>query len=235
MSIPYLNIRALKKSFGMKPVLRGIDLTLYAGERMALLGANGAGKTTLLRILAGLTRVEGGSITIDGLDLASQTREVRCKVGFVAHQPYLYDDLTAQENLLFFARMYAVKQPQERATFLLRYVGLSKKGRERASSLSRGQLQRLAIARALLHRPQLLLLDEPETGLDQEGLELLNALLKEHQEQGGTLLFTTHDLPDAAERSDQIVMLRNGRVVYQQATADLAPGGITQAYQEVVR
>jgi heme exporter protein A len=235
VSSPYLKIRGLKKSFGMKPVLRGIDLTLHAGERMALLGANGAGKTTLLRILAGLTRVENGTITIDGLDLASQTREVRCKVGFVAHQPYLYDDLTAQENLLFFARMYAVKQPQQRAAFLLHYVGLSKKGRELVRSLSRGQLQRLAIARALLHTPQLLLLDEPDTGLDQEGLELLHTLLKEHQEKGGTLLFTTHDLTDAVERSDQIVMLRNGRVAYQQATADLVPGGITQAYQEVVR
>src|SRR5579859_3538254 len=117
----------------MKPILRSIDLSIDAGERMALLGANGAGKTTLLRILAGLSRPTAGQITIDGLDLVQQTREVRRKVGFVAHQPYLYDDLTALENLLFFARMYAIEQPQGRAVHLLQRVGLSQKARERAS------------------------------------------------------------------------------------------------------
>lgn len=234
-SSTYLAILGIKKSFGLKPILRGVDLNIQAGERVALLGANGAGKTTLLRMLAGLSRPSEGKITIDGLDLLQQTREVRRKVGFVAHQPYLYDELTALENLLFFARMYAVEQPQARATNLLLRVGLQKKARERASSLSRGQFQRLALARALLHSPQLLLLDEPDTGLDQQGLELLNELLQEHCAQGGTILFTTHDLEVALQRSDQVAMLRNGRVAYQQATPGLAEEHIRQAYQEVVR
>ncbi|HEX7734481.1 MAG TPA: heme ABC exporter ATP-binding protein CcmA [Ktedonobacteraceae bacterium] len=234
-STPYLAILGVKKSFGLKPILRGVNLSIQAGERVALLGANGAGKTTLLRILAGLSRPGEGKVTIDGLDLLQQTREVRRKVGFVAHQPYLYDDLTALENLLFFARMYAVEHPQTRATNLLLRVGLQKKARERASSLSRGQLQRLALARALLHSPRLLLLDEPDTGLDQEGLELLNELLQEHRAQGGTILFTTHDLEVAIQRSDQIAMLRNGRVAYQQATSNLEQESIRQAYEEVVR
>jgi heme ABC exporter ATP-binding subunit CcmA len=235
VSAPYLEIKGVKKSFGLKPVLRGIDLTMSAGTRVALLGANGAGKTTLLRILAGLTRPGAGRITIDGLDLARQTSEIRLKVGFVAHQPYLYDELTALENLLFFARMYAVEQPQSRATTLLQRVGLGKRARERAGSLSRGQLQRLALARALLHAPQLLLLDEPDTGLDQEGLELLTELLQEHHARGGTLLFTTHDLETAMSRSDQVVMLNNGRVAYRQETAGLESEGIRRAYLEVVR
>ncbi|HEY0757107.1 MAG TPA: heme ABC exporter ATP-binding protein CcmA [Ktedonobacteraceae bacterium] len=232
---PYLAMLGVKKSFSVKPILRGIDLSIQAGERMALLGANGAGKTTLLRILAGLSQPGEGRITIDGLDLLRQTREIRRKVGFVAHQPYLYDDLTALENLLFFARMYAVEQSQARATNLLARVGLTRKARERASSLSRGQMQRLALARALLHSPQLLLLDEPDTGLDQEGGALLNELLEEHTEQGGTMLFTTHDLEVAMQRSDQIAILRDGRVAYQQATASLEEESIRQAYQEVVR
>lgn len=235
MNSPYLEILGVKKSFGMKPILRDINLSINAGERMALLGANGAGKTTLLRILAGLSRPGAGKITIDGLDLIQQTREIRRKVGFVAHQPYLYDDLTSLENLLFFARMYAIEQPQTRAEKLLQRVGLRKKARERASSLSRGQLQRLALARALLHAPSLLLLDEPDTGLDQEGLEVLSTLLQEHREQGGTILFTTHDLEVAVRRSDQIAMLHNGRVAYQEATSGLEQEGIRQAYQEVIR
>lgn len=234
MSVPYLEIRGLKKSFGLRPILRGVDLSIHTGERLALLGANGAGKTTLLRILAGLARPGAGQITLDGLDLVQQTREIRRKVGFVAHQPYLYDDLTALENLLFFARMYALEQSQTRATHLLLRVGLSKKARERAGSLSRGQLQRLALARALLHAPQFLLLDEPDTGLDQEGLEVLNGLLQEHSEQGGTILFTTHDMEAALQRSDQIAMLHNGRIAYQQTTTNLERESVRRAYQEVI-
>lgn len=235
MSTPYLEIRNLRKSFGLKPVLRGIELSIGTGERLALLGANGAGKTTLLRILAGLTRPGGGTITLDGLDLARQMHMVRRKIGFVAHQPYLYEGLTALENLLFFARMYDVEQPQMRATLLLQRVGLSKKARERASSLSRGQLQRLTLARALLHSPQLLLLDEPDTGLDQEGLGLLAELLQEHHAHGGTILFTTHDLAAAAQRSDRVVVLNRGRVAYQRETDSLEVEHIHQVYQEAVR
>ncbi len=235
MSEAYLQISDLKKSFGPKMILRGVNLTVKAGERAALLGANGAGKTTLLRILAGLTRANAGRITIDRLDLAQQTREVRRKVGFIAHQAYLYEDLTSLENLLFFARMYDVEQPQIRAMTLLTRVGLSKKANERSSALSRGQVQRLAVARALLHQPQLLLLDEAETGLDEKGLQLLELLLSEHHEQGGTTLFTTHNLEQAIARSDQIIMLSQGRVVYQQATAGQDAENIRLAYQEVLR
>ena len=235
MSNPYLELNNVQKSFGLKPVLRGVHLTLNAGERMALLGANGAGKTTLLRILAGLIRPGGGRVTIGGLDLREQTREVQRKVGFVAHQPYLYDDLTAQENLLFFARMYALEQPRQRAEALLRRVGLSKRSRERAGSLSRRQLQRLALARALLHTPDLLLLDEPETGLDQEGLALLAELLQEHQARGGTLLFTTHDLESAPGRCDHVALLSRGRVAYQGKATSLECEDMLRVYQEVAR
>ncbi len=235
MSSPYLELNNVQKSFGLKPILRGVDLTLNAGERMALLGANGAGKTTLLRILAGLTRPSGGRVTIAGLDPCEQTREVQRMVGFVAHQPYLYDDLTTLENLLFFARMYALEQPRQRAETLLQRVGLGKKARERAGSLSRGQLQRLALARALLHAPDLLLLDEPETGLDQEGLALLAELLHEHHARRGTLLFTTHDLEAAPGRSDRVALLSKGRVAYQRETASLEQEDMRRVYQEVTR
>src|SRR5437588_9629474 len=158
---PLLAIAGLKKSFDLKSVLRGIDLVVESGERVALMGANGAGKTTLLRILACLTEPSSGSARIDGWDIVRDAQQVRRLVGFVAHQPYLYDELTALENLLFFGRMYAVKQVHERATELLNSVGLARRPLERVGTLSRGQVQRLSLARALLHSPQLPLRDEP--------------------------------------------------------------------------
>jgi len=166
---PLLAIAGLKKSFDLKSVLRGIELVVESGERVALLGANGAGKTTLLRILACLAEPSSGSARIDGWDIVRDAQQVRRLVGFVAHQPYLYDELTALENLLFFGKMYAVKNARERAEDLLRRVGLEKRARERAGVLSRGQVQRLSLARALLHAPRLLLLTSPIRALTRRG------------------------------------------------------------------
>jgi heme exporter protein A len=217
----YLEIEGLKKSFGLKPILRGVNLSLGQGERMALLGANGTGKTTLLRILAGLTKPSSGTVTIAELDIVRSTQQIRHLVGFLSHQPYLYDELTALENLLFFAKMYTVKHAHERATELLRRVGLTKHARERVSTFSRGQVQRLALARTLLHSPQLLLLDEPDTGLDQEGHTLIETLLAEHTSYGGTVLFTTHHLERALQLSDTLAILHKGRIAFQEKTMRL--------------
>lgn len=235
MNRPYIEIQGLKKSFSLKPILRGVDLVLDQGERMALVGANGTGKTTLLRILAGLTKPGAGTVRIGGWDIEREAQQVRHRVGFVGHQPYLYEELTALENLLFFGRMYKVQQVHERATELLKRVGLTKRAGERAGTFSRGQLQRLALARAMLHSPQLLLLDEPDAGLDDEGNELLEALLREHTERHGTTLFTTHNVERALKFSDRIGVLGGGRVAYQQGTGGLEAGSIRQAYQEVLR
>ena len=235
MNTPYLQIQGLKKTYTFKPILRGIDLELYRGECMALLGANGTGKTTLLRILAGLTKQTAGSICIDELDIVRDAQRVRHLVGFVAHQPYLYDELTALENLLFFGRMYAVKEVHERATELLNRVGLTKRARERVGTLSRGQVQRLSLARALLHSPQLLLLDEPDTGLDEEGNELLATLLHEHSASGGTTLFTTHNLEHALNWSHRIAILHAGRVRYTREAEGLGLDDLQEVYHEVLK
>jgi heme exporter protein A len=226
-----VEIRNLKKSYALKPVLRGINLDVRHGERVALLGANGAGKTTLLRILACLTRPGAGTASILGLDSMQQAQQVRALIGFVAHQPYLYPELTALENLLFFARMYAVKQGRERAVTLLQRVGLERRMHERVGTFSRGQVQRLAWARALLHFPRLLLLDEPDTGLDQQGHELVNALLTEHAEQGGSVLFTTHQLERVLPLAERVVILAAGRVVFAEETANLDMDALQRIYQ----
>ena len=235
MSAPYLEIKGLKKSYNLKPILRGIDVVLDQGKCMALLGANGAGKTTLLRILACLTKPATGTARIEGLDIGYDAQQIRLLVGFVGHQPNLYDELTVTENLLFFGRMYSVKKARERAAALLQRVGLAERSSERVATLSRGQLQRLSLARALLHSPRMLLLDEPDAGLDDEGIALLEELIREHAERGGTTLFATHNFERALKFSDQICMLSGGRVVYQQATTDLEAGGARLAYQEALR
>jgi heme exporter protein A len=228
-----VDVQGLKKSYGLKPILRGIDFVLPQGQRMALLGANGTGKTTILRILAGLSRPSAGTVRITGLDLLRDAQRIRHRVGLVAHQPYVYEELTVLENLLFFARLYSVEHAQERTHTLLARVGLEKRARERVGALSRGQVQRLAWARALLHDPHLLLLDEPETGLDQEGQQLIDMLLAEHRTRGGSSIFTTHQLDRALALSDSIVMVRQGRVAYQQASASLSLSDLQRAYSEV--
>lgn len=235
VSPPMVEVRGLKKSYGLKPTLRGIDLTLARGERLALLGANGAGKTTLLRILAGLTRPSQGSVRIGNLDIASDGLQARRMVGFVAHQPYLYEELTALENLRFFARMYTVEHGEQRAKELLERVGLMRRAQERVGTFSRGQVQRLAWARAMLHTPPLLLLDEPDTGLDQEGHELIDGLLAEHAERGGSAIFTTHQLERALQLSNKIVILGKGRVTYQHDSASLTVAALQQIYNEMAR
>lgn len=231
---PYMNIVGLKKTYGLKPILRGMNLTVLQGERVAILGSNGTGKTTLLRILAGLTKPSAGTIVVAGYDILKDAQAVQQRVGFVAHQPYLYEELTALENLLFFGRMYNVEHAQERAMHLIQRVGLEKRMHERMNTFSRGQVQRLAWARALLHMPQLLLLDEPDTGLDQEGHTLIDALLQEHTERGGTTLFTTHQLERALQLGTHIVLLNKGRIVYQHETASLGLEELQHVYQQAV-
>ena len=219
--VPAIVARQIKKAYLLKPVLRGIDFTLEQGQRLALLGSNGAGKTTLLRILAGLIKPGSGTLEILGLTYQHDAQRLRRMIGFVAHQPYLYEELTARENLLFFARLYTVPEAEDRTQKLLQRVGMERRANERIRALSRGQVQRIAWARALLHSPHLLLLDEPDTGLDQAGNELIANLLAEHIAQGGSMLFTTHILERALQWSDHILLLDQGRIAHQQPAGDL--------------
>lgn len=194
--------RGLTKLFGRTPALRGIDLNLASGERLAVLGPNGAGKTTLLRLLATLERPTSGALTIAGLE----PRKARSAIGFVGHQTLLQPELTAAENLAFYGRLYGVSRA--RAAGVLAEVGLGERGGSRASTLSRGQQQRLAIARALLHDPPVLLLDEPDTGLDADGLHFLEGLLTAGDR---TVVFSTHNRAWAGRLATTTLELHGGR------------------------
>ncbi len=194
-------------------MLRAIDMRIEAGERVVLFGSNGAGKTTFLRILATLSRPTKGTLLIDGLAVERDAQGARRRIGVVAHQPYLYDDLTAEENLRFFAKMYDVADQTDRINEVLDLVGLAGRRGDRVRTFSRGMQQRLALARAIVHRPALLLFDEPDTGLDRAGIDVLERILIEQSSASGSVLMTTHDLEFGLRASDQVLLLDGGRLL----------------------
>ena len=206
-------VRDLVKAFGLRSVLRGISFSVGRGQVVALLGPNGSGKTTLLRILAGLSRPTAGSLTIGGWSLPKELAQVRAQLGVVSHQPLLYDDLTAEENLRFFARLYNLERPAERAAAALERVGLARRSRDLLRTFSRGMQQRLGIARATLHEPAILLLDEPYTGLDVNGAAMLDDILREWKAAGRSVIMASHDLEHAAAFGDHVLIIGQGQIV----------------------
>lgn len=234
-----IKIRKLIKAFGYFPVLRGIDLDIEAGQFVALLGPNGSGKTTLLRILAGLGKPTAGEVTIGGWSIPDEMMAVRQQLGIVSHLPLLYDSLTAEENLLFFARLYdiAPEAQAERVHSMLARVGLDKRSKDVVQTFSRGMQQRLAIARALLHDPAILLLDEPYTGLDVNAAALLDSLLQEVAGVGDgtrTAIMTTHDLWRAQRLTSHVAIISRGKIGHYGATADLAEKTLPMIYAETI-
>jgi heme exporter protein A len=210
-----IEIRGLARSFGHKAVLRGIDLTVADGQFLTLVGPNGAGKTTLIRILATLGKATRGTVLMDGFDLADESVDIRRRIGLVSHQTLLYGDLTPDENLHFYGRMYDVSDLEERIETVLQQVGLEGRRHDPVRTFSRGMQQRLAIARSILHRPSVLLLDEPDTGLDQHAAEMLHGLLTTVGTKGRTVLMTTHNLERGLLMGDRVAILTGGRIAYE--------------------
>jgi heme exporter protein A len=229
-----IEVRSLTKVFGVNPVLRGLDLDVARGEFLTLLGPNGSGKSTFLRILGALARPTGGTVKVGGWELPGEADYVRAQLGVVSHLPLLYDTLTAEENLIFFARLYNIP-PETRRTrvdYLLRRVGLAKRARDIVQTYSRGMQQRLAIARAILHDPAVLLLDEPYTGLDQDAAGLLDELLREVAVAGRTVIMTTHDLQRGHALSDRIAILSRGKIAFNAPTSQIAAKELPMLYAE---
>jgi heme exporter protein A len=226
-----IRVERLVKSFDARPALRGLSFRVQPGAMLTIFGPNGAGKTTLLRILATLARPTSGSVEVAGFDAVREAQEVRQRVGYVGHQPHLYEELTARENLLFVARMYGLRDGATRADALLERVGLRAKAGERVRTFSRGQAQRLALARAALHEPELLLLDEPDTGLDEEALALLEGLLAERRARGQTTALTTHHLERGLRWASDALTLVSGRVTFSGPAAGLSVEMVRARYR----
>jgi heme exporter protein A len=200
------------KNYGETAVLRGLNLELPTGEVTVLLGANGAGKSTLLRILAMLTQPDSGSISIHGADIAKNGPAVRAMTGSVLHSPMLYGDMTIRENLMFFAEMYRLQNVGDLIGRTTVRVGIEQWIDDRVRTLSHGFQKRVALARALMHDPQLLLLDEPESGLDSQSVSRLDEIIDEYRSKGRTVVMTTHIVDHALEIADRAVVLTNGMV-----------------------
>ena len=228
-----IHVEGLGKRFGPHAALKSIDLSVRHGERLAVFGPNGSGKTTLLRILAGLTRPTKGSFTVAGLDYQRGGATLRQKIGVVAHHPYLYEDLSAQENLVFYGRMFGLADPESRAQELLAQVGLAARRRDKVRTFSRGMQQRLALARAVLHDPDILLMDEPDTGLDQEGSRIIEGLL---QRQGTprTVVMATHNLAMGRTHCERFLILASGRIAHEGPLANIGLPQLQDIYQRYV-
>ena len=234
MHMAAIETRNLAKSFGGHTALQDVSLTVAEGEFLTMVGPNGAGKTTLLRILASLSRPTSGEAWVDGWNLVGSATKVRQCIGFISHQPLLYGDLTAEENLRFYGRMYGLPDLPARVGEVLEQVGLLARRRDPVRTFSRGMQQRLAIARAILHRPAVMLLDEPYTGLDQQAAVMLDEVMRAAGIVSRTVLMTTHDLDRALAMSDQIAILSSGSIVYRAPRVDLDETSFRQVYRQAV-
>ncbi len=234
-SPPLIETQALTKAYDLLVVLRRLDLNVHRGEFVALLGPNGSGKSTLLRLLAGLTRPTSGVIRIGGWEIPREAAAVRAQIGMVSHKVLLYENLTALENLRFFARLYhiAPAAAEARARARLEQVGLARRADSLVRTFSRGMQQRLSIARALLHDPDVLLLDEPYTGLDQDASATLDGLLHQAHAEGRTIVMSTHQLDRAADIASRALILSRGSVGFDAPTAGLTGLALAAEYTRV--
>jgi len=227
-----LQAEDIRKTFGHFTALAGVTLEVRRGEFVALFGRNGAGKTTFLKIAATLMRSTHGKLRIHGIDISEEAEKARAKIGFLSHNTYVYRDLSPLENLRFFGRLYGVADAEDRIPQLLERVGLRRRANDPVRAFSRGLHQRIGIARVFLHRPSLVILDEPYTGLDANAVQMLDELLDETIAGGNTVILTTHDLEQGLRAASRAVVLDRGRVVF---SGEAQGNAARAAYNDYVR
>jgi heme exporter protein A len=230
-----INVKSVSKAFDTRNVLRNITIDIGISQAVLICGINGAGKTTLLRIIAGLLQPDHGSVEICGCNIRKDPEKAKSQFGMISHKSMVYPELTVLENLSFFARLYGVKDSDTYITELLEDVGLSPYKYDTASILSRGLLQRLAIARALIHRPVLLLADEPFTGLDAEACQHLIAVINDFTNKGGTIVMTTHDIDIGLQCCNRVVVLDKSNLIFDAATGDIDTVSFSKDYISYAR
>jgi heme ABC exporter ATP-binding subunit CcmA len=227
-----LDSKDIGKQFGFTYAIRNISLQVRRGEFVALFGSNGAGKTTFLKVAATLMRPTKGTLVIEGFDITKNPEKARSRIGFLSHNTFVYRDLSPLENLKFFCRLYGVPDSEERLLAILDRVDLKRRAADPVRSFSRGMQQRVGIARALLHEPSLILLDEPYTGLDARAAQTLNTFLDDAVRAGKTVILTSHDLEQGLRSATRAVILDRGSVVHDGPSADPA---VRAAFSRYIR
>ena len=230
-----IEVRGLTKSFGDHHALRGIDLRVSQGEHLVIFGPNGAGKTTLVKILSTLAKPSSGSVWLDGIDIRDEAAEIRRKISLVGHQTFLYDDLTIYENLKFYGKMYDIADLEKRIREVISWVQLESRLHDRVGTLSRGLQQRASIARAVLHNPSILFLDEPEVGLDPHASTVIRDVLGSINSGSRTVVMTTHNLERGLELSDSVIILDRGKIVYQASKYEADVANFREIYDRCTR
>ena len=234
-SDPIIQVRDLRKDFGYLQALSGVSFDLNKGEFLTIFGPNGAGKTTLIKVLAGLTRPTSGSAHIDGFDALESNAELRSQIGVISHTTCLYPDLTAVENLLFYAKLYGLDDPEKRANESIREAGLQLRRHDPVRTYSRGMQQRMAIARATLHDPSVLFLDEPFTGLDLRATNALKDHLHDLHTGKRTIIMTTHDMSCGLELCDRVAIQNKGRFLLLESINCIDQENFETFYTEVLK
>lgn len=229
---PVVEARALSRSFGARRAVDSVDLALHAGDCLALFGPNGAGKTTLLRLLAGLLKPGAGAVRIGGVALPGG-HAARAMIGVLSHDSMLYPALTARENVEFTARLYGLESPARAAGDALRRLRVLDRAETPVRALSRGLQQRVSIARAIVHDPRVLLLDEPFSGLDDAGAAALTAVLETLRTQGATLVLVTHNLQEGLSLATHAAVMRAGRFVRYDERRHIEPAAYAASYREL--
>ena len=227
---PAIEVRGLGKSFGRSYALRDLDLEVGWGEVLTVIGPNGSGKTTLIKILATLARPDSGHVQVAGLDVSTSGQSVRRNIGVVTHEPLLYDHLTGRENLALFARLFGLDSVDDRVERTASLVGMESRADQRVGMLSHGMRKRLGIARALLHDPLVLLMDEPESGLDQEALGLLEKVVRDRSTPFQAVVMTTHNLEAGAALCDRLAIMADGRIRYEATMRSTRRLDVREAY-----
>jgi len=230
-----IEVCGLTKLYGDFPAVTDLTFAVQPGEVMGLVGPNGAGKTTLLRIISTLMRPSYGQALVAGCALPGQASEARRRLGVISHHPLLYGDLTAEENLRFYARLYGLEYFENHLTAMLQQVGLQARRRDLVRTFSRGMQQRLAIARAILHSPEVLLCDEPYTGLDQSASAVLDQVLRDVAAHGRTVLMTTHDLAHGVALANRVLILYRGKIAFTASREEIDVARFPEIYAGVTQ
>lgn len=225
----------LQKKIGGKQILHEMDFSVNAGQFVTVLGPNGAGKSSLFKILSQATQPSAGEILYEGQAINKISSEYRKKIGVISHHTFLYDNLSALENLRFYGQAYQVNNLEARIKEVLRSVGLQMHIYDAVRTFSRGMQQRLAIARSILHDPQLLFLDEPYTGLDQSAIQVLNDVLAALHTEQRTLFMITHNYEDALTLSNKLMVINKGKLVYNEDSTGLLSHEFRELYLRLVR